>query len=227
MINLYWATDDRYYNPLIDTVPERLISSKEWVSLGEAGGYKKCYSGIHFNKNVFVVRSPFSFEFEQFDDGTYRVNNHDQNWFNQYIVLQGSSDNVIQFLFKEYIFADKSVNMTQLPCYISKNNFTESSILLPGTYDVNKWFRPINCGFVQTKKYITIKEGDPLYYLKFDTDEPIKVIPFKLNEKVKEVSRHCMDVKLRKEGKNLAYLYDKFTNKMQKTVLKEIKNSLL
>ena len=227
MINLYWGLDNRYYNPLIDELPERLTNSKEWKELGEIAGYKKCYSGIHHNKNIFVVRSRFSFVFEQLENQEYRIINQNQDWVDKFIDFNGLSENVIQFKFNEWVFSDKSLNMSLVPCYMSKNNFTESSIFLPGTYNINKWFRPINCGFIQTKKYIEIKEGDPLYYIKFETEEPLKITPFRMTDRLQELSDYCSMVKGRKKGKNLAYLYEKFTNKIQKTVLKEIKKSII
>jgi hypothetical protein len=75
-----------------------------------------------------------------------------------------------------YFCANESVTLTVMPAFLHKNKFLNNINVIPGEFDISKWFRPCDFAFeiIDDSQELTFKRGDPLYYIKFNTNKKIK-----------------------------------------------------
>jgi hypothetical protein len=109
------------------------------------------------------------------------------------------------------------------------NEITKRCKIIPGSFDIGKWFRPLEFAFYLKDEFDEFKVNydDVMYYIKFNTNEKIVFKQFIPNEQLNFYMNGCMNTTRYIEGeyKTLNNFYKKFTYK--KKVLKEIKRNLI
>ena len=76
------------------------------------------------------------------------------------------------------IFTAKNSTIVQvMPAFMHHNDFTSKTTVIPGEYDISKWTRPVELVFEvkSNKEKIVIKKGDALSYIKFRTEDNVKL----------------------------------------------------
>lgn len=124
---------------------------------------------------------------------------------------------------------EKSLMISQSPAYLDSNGFVDNTTVVPGTFDVGKWPRPLECAF-HLRGEVRAVEGDPMYYVKFNTTEKVKLKRFSYNQKIREHFNYIYQSKnLNGKPSKLEFFYDLLgRNKHHKNeIIKEIKNSLM
>jgi hypothetical protein len=112
--------------------------------------------------------------------------------------------------------------------YMERNNITKNCIPIPGSYDIGKWFRPVEFAFFMPKDVDTFKveQGEIFQYVQFHTDEKINLIPFRPSEEVLRLIKETLRTRNNKKfAMHLDYFYKTF--KVKKQVLTEIKENIL
>ena len=68
--------------------------------------------------------------------------------------------------------------MQVFPAFMHKNEFTDKTTVIPGEYDVGRWTRPVETVFEirSNREQIVITKGDAISYVKFSSDDQIKMI---------------------------------------------------
>lgn len=191
----------------------KLLSPDPIRSLGKAdahGRHLKCTALQDFHINVFTVYSPFTF--------TVKFNREQNN-------VHVDGDNVLHKaeynpdgsaeiqLYPQYVLrSSESVLVQLLPPLLSVNKLP--AYVASGEYDISKWYRPVNTAFIVPKDVteLTIKEGDPLFSLRFVTkdNEPVKLIRQALSKEEETLVNACMNVTNYKLGTKLSKLYELF-----------------
>ena len=116
----------------------------------------------------------------------FRLDATNQEVFDKFIDVRVSRMKLLAFLMPVYILTESNdLEISQLPAYFHANEFTKNTITIPGTFNVGKWPRPLDFSFCLLDK-IEIKEGDPLYYIKFNTKEPINFKRFIVSDLYKK-----------------------------------------
>lgn len=101
--------------------------------------------------------------------------------------------------------------------------------LVPGTFDIGRWFRPLNFEFNlwEGVREFHIEDGEPLAYIEFATDERIKFVRFKVTDELYNISNDSIHARSKK-WKTLAGRYNLFdSNPINKWILKEVKANVL
>lgn len=199
----------------------------------------KCPAIVDEGKNTFKIKSPidlnisFNSEFNRFS--TKYAHGLD---FLQHMIGPFGEDKVIQLAAPTYLFfSEEPLLMTQLPPYYEETDFTKSCMGLSATFDIGKWFRVVKPSFkIRPGAHtIDIKLGDSLMYLKFNTEEKIKLVRFDASTFYKEnqdIIGNLLSFKFHKKNPlvptKLAEGYDAFMrSRYNKRVLKIIKENLL
>lgn len=225
-INVYWTTfagknsDTSIVNPFQHSLffePEPLL--KHIVSeRNKDVRYLKCPAVKDYYKNTFVIRSPIdlTFEIKRNEMGIkYCVtHNYNQDFFNNF-VHERFTENTVPMLsmeFASYIFySDKSVLAEQTHPSLSMHNseVARKTSIICGTFDVSKWIRPFTYSFevVDCKSPIEIKRGDPLYYVRFNTKENVKLHRVMFDKDIKDVADACLSVKTFVENNSMEKNY--------------------
>lgn len=243
-MDIYWSKkilgvhDKNSETELLSQKPEPLLSYFSKTLFPNNENYKrymKCPSAQIELKNTYVVKADFDIEI--FINTNEKIANFHSNYDlgddtkrifteNNYINL--STDNsLFNILTHLYLFSEESIQVAQLPPYFHKNDYVTAQkdmYLLPGSFDISKWYRPFHASYlVENTGHVKIKRGDPLYYIRFNTDQKINLIEYELNDKLISYSQSCLNVKSYRPLQKFNFLYKIFTERnMNKKVLKEI-----
>jgi hypothetical protein len=142
--------------------------------------------------------------------------------------------NSVIFELKHYVFSDQPLNAFFTSPHFTKSQYTQYGSVIPGRFDVGQWFRPFNfeVQMWNQKGEFHLVEGEPIFYIHFETEKPIEFKTFNLNPKLALMSKACIDTpSLFGRGQSLKQRYDrlrmlecvkKFFLKLIKTLLSKI-----
>jgi len=178
--------------PLLDNNYSPFVSlSSEVISERKGATFLKCPAHTDFLKNTFVFCAPFDLTIdleinESIDEVKLYCKNITQDVFesiidtrflhNKHRVI--SKYPVIGIDWLTVFTANRSTMIQMLPAFMHRNDFTEKTTIVPGEYDISKWTRPIETVFEirSNAETIVIKKGDAISYVKFLSDDSIKLV---------------------------------------------------
>lgn len=216
---VYWA----YYTPnnfsrVAGFPPERLISSLKNEPLWRDtrhGDILKCPSTLKTLKNTYLIRSSLNAIYEVQDTAIV----------SDYAGIIGHVEDYLQLhhVISYYFFSEKPVTLNLTPPYYHP----ECMAGVSGSFDISKWLRPVGPTIsMQIQKAVTLKYGQPVMYVDFDC--PVELVQFYPTEELRQIADLSASLKTNLKNTPLTSLYDMFTrNKLNKKVIREIKNNLL
>lgn len=243
VVDVYWST------PFTSKtgIPKFILNIDEPLSISEelayfsksdhhsANNFTRCPSYQQFLKNKFLVTSPVKYNLK-FKNEQVSSDYYDQDFFDDYVLVRDSKNKLVGFHFFTHIFfCEESLSMEMMQPFLSSNQFNKNNILIPGEFDISKWFRPLEVAFIvkDDPSEFTINVNDPLYYLSFKTTKKVNFKKFYFTERCTEILDSCYNEKKYSDSnRNIKTYFDvvykKFTqSKYNKALLKEIKNNLL
>ena len=114
--------------------------------------------------------------------------------------------------------------------YFSEVDYIKYAKLVPGKFNISKWFRPINLEMLlcSNKNYFKIREHEHMVYFSFLTDDKVELKRFELNETLRKISETCSTVSDWWKNVPIIKRYDRFLKtKTNRLVMKEIKKQLV
>lgn len=136
--------------------------------------FTKCPANSTFLKNLFVVKSPFDLEIKYYRNEKRIWVSQKQNFVDHMVDPRFHNNNYTETdyalcsVLVSYMFvADDPVWVEVYPPFL--HGEVKNTRLINGTFDIYNWQRPVDFTFeiLNDKKPIKIKEGQPLYYVKF------------------------------------------------------------
>lgn len=226
-INVYWACIEKEW--LRAETPTSVLSKLKDKRYLTDTGVIQCPAFTDTLKNIFCLRSIYDYTFEVAQDNV-TSNNYDQLFFDQHVNIRSLHNKLFSFEQHFVFFTDApSLKLTgNFQPFLELNDINERCIVIPGTFDIGKWFRNIEFAFYLKEPYsqFKISEGDIYTYLKFHTDEKINFIQYRHTEKLANILRENINVRNNTSHlKNLSVYYKMF--KTKKIILKEIKENIL
>jgi hypothetical protein len=212
-INLYWAplifpSDPEDWSFMYEK-PKTLYSELlAYRQPSEKQTSEKQPSENRRNKTVFacpafsdkftkslVIKNPFSCSYEYSYNPEYDYTDEKQIlkattpvYVNaEYTRSQGLTFGPsIVFSLRHMFFADSPLKMTLCSPFFHEPKHTKYGAIYPGSFDVGQWFRPINIELQMWKQSgeLILEKDEPMYYLLFDTDRPIILHRFVLDEQL-------------------------------------------
>ena len=178
--------------------------------------------------NVFSIKSLYDYSFYIKDGDKVWSDAEDQKFYENHVYVRDISKKFFSFYNTFIFYTDEpSLEVSQSGPYLEDTNVRNDCIVLPGKFDIGKWYRSLDFAFYMPRLVtkFEVKEGESLYYLKFHTDKKINFIQYK-NSAI--LQNHLEDVYAAKEGfgyRNLLYYYSIAKNKNK--ILEEIKNNII
>lgn len=234
MITVYWSK----YN-LLSNKSNHMVD----ISLNPLGPYQNkvigpaestntnwmaCPGSKNFLNNMFYIRNPFGIDLGI--DGNGNVMSKTISSSQLISIREYNKDSIIMdYAISLSLFSEESLSVSVMPAFFS-NQPALNSYIVPGEFNISKWFRPINPSFMSPNKNIHFKinEGDPLLYVKFNTDKQIKFKEFYFTDSLRDISTEAIGTKRYKKNIGLNSLYKDFAdNKINKIILKEIKKAII
>jgi hypothetical protein len=165
-----------------------------------------CPAVHEYFKNTFLIRSPVDIEFQHdLSTNTLRTTS-------KYVVSRPFKDrDILTFPIRYMFVSDSSVTFESIPAFMHNTEAQTKLRMIPGSFDIGKWIRPVDFTAQSlTSDVIKIKQGDPLYYVRFMTDEKVELEhitdPARI-EKIHKVMLQCTGYKFKCPGNSLKSLY--------------------
>ena len=136
----------------------------------------------------------------------------------------------ILFDHRMLFFAEGPVTLATYPAFMHRGEVQAKLDYVPAAYDISKWLRPLQ-GTYEVREEVQslrIRQDDPLYYVKFETTEKIRLRRFQMTQELHGLAHGCVHYKLFRPQSSLSKVYAAFTgSKLDKRTLKLIKENLL
>tara|TARA_R110002153_G_scaffold129519_2_gene278243 strand:+ start:765 stop:1505 length:741 start_codon:yes stop_codon:yes gene_type:complete len=190
----------------------------------------KCYALQDHVKNTFIYRSPVSMKVTYTgDDRKYiisGINADNQKEFNL-LIDNPDAESIYQLLIGfglNILSKEDSLLMSVHPANYHNTDLSRFPVIT-GSYDCGKWFRPIHLSILNPEeKDFEIKRGDPLFYIKFHTEDKVQLERFNMNEEIISHVASTVEVKKYLQSTKLNKLYKLYKkSKLKPLLLKEIK----
>lgn len=239
-INVYWSPvppeSNRKWEYPIHTYldPSLSYSNLAKIKGGGVTDFKKCPAYIDVLKNMYNLHFAFDYDLHiNWDNETTHTTHLDQEAFEDHVWARSYEKRMITFIHSYIFFTDADSLILELtPAYLSDNNFVKSTTIIPGSYDIGKWCRPVDCSFVvhDNINYIHWKREDQYCHVKFKTDKKIKLNKFSYTKKLDSIVETLIKSREDKEkwdGK-WEYYYSQLENSnIKNQILTEMRNNLL
>ena len=179
-------------------------------------------------KNLYAVKSLYNYSFT-IENNSCVSEMYNQKFFDDHVLVRSMEKKFFSYFNKYIFFTDeKSLEMTAYEHPIFEENaITERCMILPGKYDIGKWFRNLELSFILKKDFNTfsVKNQDVMYYLRFHTKENINFKQFIMTDKLQKMINSNLLANSQSKLGSLDSFYNIFKGK--KYILKEIKENLL
>lgn len=222
------------------------LKNNQYYNSNKFDGYLNCPSAIKMLKNTYAVRSGINMYVKFNDSGTItfsfpgaKKDSPGHKMAAQYhekaeqlrrdlIVLRNNKKRHLSFYISTWFFSEHATYIEQLHPHFENTDFSKNTSSVVGTFDISKWFRPIQPTFVMHNNELNIKRDDALFYVKFPANENYKLIEFDVTTNIHRFSADSTDLKFFKSQAPLNSLYQYFMGrKFDKWLLKEIKNNII
>ncbi len=231
-ITVYWACEDESW--LRAKTPESVYKTFCKDLKNKKNDLILCPATKDYMSNVFSLKSLFDYKFILGSDEQVNevfADRYDQNFFNSHVWVRSRENRLFSF-FQKFVFftEEKTLLMSGgIFPFLEDNNITKRCIVVPGTFDIGKWFRPLDFAFYLKEEYneFKIEENDIFQYIKFHTDEKIIFKQFRIDPNIKQFfidsdsARRFRETKLR----DLKDYYSMVKHK--KHLINSIKENLL
>ncbi len=136
----------------------------------------------------------------------------------------------ILFDHRMLFFCDEPVTLATYPAYMHESEVQSKLRYVPAAYDISKWLRPLQGTYEvgHDVRSIHIREDDPLYYVKFETAEKVRLRRFQMVPELQAITHGCVHYKIFRQRSTLERVYAAFTgSRLDRRVRKLIRENLL
>jgi hypothetical protein len=229
---IYWACIEDEWMRATEPEPviKRLLINKKSDKKNPGNNIAQCPSISLALHNMYAMRSIYSYNFK-IDKGEVLTDEYNQNFFNSHVTIRDLEQKF--FSFSQYYIFFTEENSLEITAYIhpfaENNEVSRRTWSIPGSFDIGKWFRPLEFNFYLKDEFdeFSIKEGDFYTYIKFNTKDKIKFRQFLPSEKIKNYIGFSVGSQRNSKAgiKSLNDYYKMLTYKNK--IIKEIKSNLI
>jgi hypothetical protein len=229
---IYWAIDDSAdskvsWNMLYED-PENLYDLlKNNQNKKENNNFFRCPSFINFAKNVFVLKNPLNSSFKISNGQVFPTS---ETYINSKISHNPSINNNTLFIYglHLYFFSENKIDMSISSPFFQKADHLQYGAIVPGKINIGSWFRRVNLEFNLWDNIdeIKIKEGEPIAYFQFQTEQKVILKRFVMNDLLYKIAESTGSSSIWEPRVSLQKRYQRFINsKTDLLVLKEIEKN--
>ena len=245
-VTVYWSPwsiydQGQHLNAMLLGQPEHVLKTlpqPERLDKGRGTTYHSCKAAQDLFRNTFLFRYPFTETITIEGRGDVRegqpgeqkfIGNDPNRWTKRPPSMVGA--HTIDSVFGWVFFSEESMKVQEFPPYMHKTEVTKTAYITSGSFDISKWFRPVNLTFQlwPGENSISLVEGEPVVYLNFVTDKKVVFKQFDITEDIKRLSLEALRFRdLKGPLVPLNTLYNAFVkgNRPQR-LLKLIKENLV
>ncbi len=127
-------------------------------------------------------------------------------------------------------FSEANVELTLSSPYLDSSDYMNSGSLVPGKFNISRWFRPVNMEFILREgvNEFELKKNEHLGYVNFNTSKHLKFTKFEMNQKLHSYANACSRANEWEKWIPLAERYARFKqSQASKLILTEIKKNIM
>ena len=236
-MDVYWSTVypmDVYadYNilygepqPLLkDVLPERGPENPH--------DFFACPAFHKHSANTFVVRSTIDAHVGIRPEGFAALDEHSKTTGQMFSFMHPTRKGYRTVLFdhRMLFFSERPLTLATYPAYLHRTDVQTKLCYVPAAYDISRWLRPLQGTYEVPDGVdsVRIREADPLYYVKFETPDKVRLRRFQTVPEILAITHGCVHYKLFRPRSSLERVYEAFTGaRLQKRVLKLIRDNIL
>lgn len=228
-VDVYWAPHALFVSPLRHHFP---VKSASLLRKGNAGNMHMCPALKDNLKNSYALKFPIDYSIDILNDGNLSTPDYDQEVFNAAWEVRSAEHRLYTLSLNNFFICEESLGMEVTSAHIVDNEFTRKTTLVPGTFDIGKWYRPTECAFFARDGVSSIKlsDNEPFAFIKFLTDKKVNIKKFCPTPELLDLFAMFTPTKLRTDGsvKKLSFFYDLFRrSKYRSHILKKVKENVL
>ena len=155
---------------------------------------------------------------------------YDQKYFDEMVNIRSMDDKLFSYNLRYLFYTDQPLEISMTPAYLTVNEFTQNTTLVPGKFDIGQWFRPLDCSFIMNSNQLQLKKDDTFAYIKFHTDKKINLINFYRSQNIIRLQNDLFKTRLYKPHKikPMNYFYQLYNKiKFKKIIDKEVKSNII
>ena len=219
---LYQEPDSLYKDMIKDRNPQN-----------DYNNYLDCPAVIKAMQNTFIVRNPWTTTIAvDYQHGAFLNKDRREDSISEHFSPKPNSRSRTMFnIYHNFLFfCDDDLEVTTLPAYMHTSELQSKCLYIPGTYNISRWLRPVEGAYEMQTPFeeLNLRTGDPMYYVKFNTTEAVKLVRFDLTQELWNMAQGCVHHKKYQPAKSLSYLYKLFTHTgMRRLISKRIKENLI
>tara|TARA_R110000868_G_scaffold306429_2_gene567661 strand:+ start:402 stop:1109 length:708 start_codon:yes stop_codon:yes gene_type:complete len=233
MITVYWAATQS--NQLTAKEPAPLASylAKKFpeTQRNQPHVFMKCPAHTDNIKNTFTLSSniTYNFSIKDVENSSIEYGDFPENFENT-VNIRSMKDKLFGFnpLYRIFYTDEPSLEMSgYINPYHQSNAFARDCYYISGTFDIGKWFRPLDMTFMMRDGVMdfSIKDDDIYAYVQFHTKQQIKFKQFFFTPKIEEYMAAGTSLTSYKWLKSLKNYYK--LPSLKKQIMAEIKANLL
>jgi hypothetical protein len=216
MSKVFWCTQANGDAALEILFAEPVPLLKHILETREGTRHIKCPAFIDFTKNMYAIKAPLDMHITVDKENNHiTVHNLPPEVLNRVIMGRGETAHGVPYTLTtvpRYLFySTGEVFIESMQAFMEANDSVSNLMLVPGTYDISKWIRPVDFSFEvkDDKKDIHIKKGDVIFYVRFRAKDDSKVELERVEEsrELNNVVAACTGVKRYMRNVPLKVLY--------------------
>jgi hypothetical protein len=234
-ITVYWATwslpERQHQINFLWKKPETLTKClPKNGSKNRFANYHACSAFKNLAKNTLVPIHPVSSNVMLGGDysSPHIVSSNMDVWLPKPNALQDRYR--VDYDFGWVFFCEEPLVIQQMAPFMHETTAQKTAGMPLGAFDISRWFRPIMTTYLlwENKNTVSVTEGEPVFYLQFQTEKQIIFKQFELTNPLYEIPNSSFIFRRIKPAMSLFELYDRFiSSNRKKVVLKHIKENLL
>lgn len=224
VVNVYWSClEDEWMRSAEPQAVYKDFFSKNNLNKTEL---QMCPAFGDYTKNVFSINSIYDYEIE-INNGHAFSPNFDQYFFDSHVNTRYTDNKIIHFSQSYAFFTDKdSLEMSIEHPYLSNTFLSQNCTVIPGKFNIAKWYRPTDMAVILNNNKFVINVGDPLYYIRLHTDEKINFIQYYDSDLLQKFRKSALNSnRYSKRFKKLSNFYSKFN--LRNNILNEIQSNII
>ena len=233
-INVYWAplcdpSPGSAICPLNYPAPERVLPELNQIPVHVETGVMQCPSFNETLKNTYAIKCPFDIKMKYQDSDGWHV----ESGIGPDIVRGRSHSARTASIMASYIFVcEQPLQMEVRQATYHLNEFTNNTILYGAKVDIGRYFRGTECAFHVRNNCnnLTVNYNDTLYYITFETTEPVRLVKFEATQEIITYSEYTLKARNCTSGKRrkLEHYYNMYVKSLyHKKIIKLVKENIL
>lgn len=239
-MDVYWSV---YKNFKVDYCvpmahylePSNLFEERAAANLNVSSkkeDFRYCPAYKEAIKNTFILKFPFDYFIQFSEDGKIKNHSYDRRFLDTMVLHRSNIPISCSFALNYIFFCEQSLEMQMTGAHFSVNDFVNKTMIIPGKFDIGKWFRNLDCAFIMkgNNRTLNINRGDDYCYVNFLTDEKVTLKKFYMSNTIMELSNSLLNYRNYQKRSFLPLIdrYNTYKNsKFSKLIFSEIQNNLM